>query len=153
MTYIDKIDDGEEEEGVKIQELQIRKNTLEGRARIAEDKVKEISSKKMAVQKKIEEIPGRRALVECNLRIEQCTLLEMRFSEIETGEEPSEILERAVEEEVKSLEGELDVIHGELRALKEEKKVLIRDLKDAKGSHFGIVQALKAVQAELDGLR
>ena len=129
--------------------LQIQINSVEERVRIAKDKVKQISSKKMDVQKQIEDILGRRALIECNLQIEQCNLFELGLSELETGEEPSEMLKQSVEEEVKNYEGQMDVIDG---ALKEEEWSLDQNLKDARSSHVGVVQVLEGLQSELNGM-
>jgi len=88
--------------------------TMEARARIAEEKVKEISSKKVDVQKKIDEIEGRRALIEYNLRTQQCNLLEMGLSALEAEEEPSEMLIKPLEEKVKYFEGAMDVLDIEV---------------------------------------
>jgi len=144
--------EGKREEDGKIQLLQIRIKNTEERARIADEEVKEISSKKTDLQKKIVEIEGRRALIECNLQIEQCNLLEIRLSALKTKEEPSEILMQSSEEEVECLEDEMKVIDGELGALKEEEKSLDQNLENSRGSHFEVVQVLEALQSELDGL-
>jgi len=125
---------------------------MEERARIAEEEVKEISSKKVDVQRKIDEIEGRRALIEFNLRTQQCNLLEMGLSALEAEEEPSEMLMKPLEEKVKYLEGGMDVLDIELKALKEEEKSLAQDVEEAQSSHFAIVQVLNALQFELDGL-
>ena len=78
--------------------------TMKERARIADEEMKEISSKKMDVQKRIEQVNGRRTMIERDLRSEQLNLLEMRVSAFKTGEEPSEILQIAAKEEINSLE-------------------------------------------------
>ena len=106
----------------------------------------------MDVQKRIDEIPGRMALINCNLLLELRNLLGKLLAAHEAGEEPSEILKQSVEEKVKSLKNERDVVEGELQALKEEAKNLDQNLEDARSSHFQIVQVLKSLQIELDGL-
>jgi len=125
---------------------------MEERARIINEEMKEISSKKMEVHKKIEEIEEKRELIECNLRSEQSDLKEMIISALESGEEPSEILKQSLEEEIKCLEDEIKLTDVELQALKEEGKSLDQNLEDARSSHFGVVQVLLAMQSELDGL-
>ena len=124
---------------------------MEERGRIAEEEVKEISSKKVDVQKKIDEIEGRRALIEYNLRTQQCNLLAMGLSALEAEEEPSEMLMKPLEEKVKYLEGAMDVLDIEIGALKEEEKSLAQDVEEAQSSHFGIVQVLNALQFGLNG--
>ena len=125
---------------------------MEERALIAEEKVNEISSKKMNLLKRIEEISGRRALIEFALRSQQYNLLEMGLSALDAEGEPSEMIMRPLEGKVKSLEEEMKLIDGELGALKEEEKSLDEDVEEAKGSHFGILEVLDALQFELDGL-
>jgi len=95
---------------------------MEERARITDERLKEISSKKTSVQKRIYEVNGRRTMIERDLRSEQLNLLEMRVSAFKTGEEPSEILQIAAKEEINSLEKKLSELDGELRALEEEEK-------------------------------
>ena len=129
-----------------MQLLEIRIRSTEERARILDEDVKEISSKKIDVQKKIDEKEGRMALIKYNLLLEQRSLLEMQLAAHETGEEPSEILKQSVEEEVESMEDEIKMIDGELQALKEEKKSLDQNLEDARGSHFRVIQVLEALQ-------
>ena len=124
---------------------------MKQKERIAEKEVKEISSKKMDVQKIIEDIVGRRALIEYDLRSEQCNLLEMSLSALDDEEDHSGIME-PMEEKIKSLEDEISVIDRELFAMKEEEKNLAQDLDDAQNSQLGIVQVLESLKSELDGL-
>jgi len=125
---------------------------MEERARIAEEEVKDITSKKMSVLKRIQEIAGRREMIEYNLRTQQCKLLEMDISALDAEKEPSEMLMKPLEEKVKYLEGAIDVLNIEIRALKEEEKSLVQDVEVAESSHFGTVQVLGALQFELNGL-
>ena len=125
---------------------------MEEKARIINEEMKEISSKKMCVQKKIEEIEEKRGLIECNLRSEQSDLREMIISALKSGEEPSDILKQSLEEEIKCLEDQIKLTDVELQALTEEGKSLDINLEDAFSSHFGVVQVLQAMQSELDGL-
>ncbi len=87
-----------------MQLLEIRIRSTEERARILDEDVKEISSKKIDVQKKIDAMERRMALNKYNLLLEQRSLLEMELAAHETGEEPSEILKQSLEEEVESME-------------------------------------------------
>ena len=111
---------------------------MEDRERIAEREVKEITSKKMNVLKRIEEIAGRRALIEYDLRSQQCNL-EMGLSALDAEVEQSEMLMETLERKVKCLEEKMKLIDCELRALKEEEKSLSQDLEEAQSSHFGTV--------------
>jgi len=123
---------------------------MEERARIAEEEVKEISSKKMNVQKRIHEIERRRAMIEY-LRSQQCNnLLEMNLSAPNVEVDFDGIFTEPVEEKVNCLENEMKVIDGQLGALKEEEKSLSQDLEFAQESHFGVVQVIEALQYELD---
>jgi len=126
--------------------------TMEERARIADEEVKFTTSKKMSVQKRIQEIAGRREMIEHNLRTQQCNLLEMGISALDAEKEISEMLMKPLEEKVKYFEGAMDVLDIEIGALKEEEKSLAQDVEEAQSSHFGIVQVLDALQFELDGL-
>jgi len=127
--------------------------TTKEKGQIAKEEVKEISSKKMNVQKRIQDIAGRRSLIECDLRSKQRNLLEIGLSALNAEEvHHSGLLLDQMEEKVKSLKFEMDVIDRELGALKEEEKSFSHDLEDAQGSHFGVVQVLEALQSELDGL-
>lgn len=125
---------------------------MEERARITEEEVKEITLKKVDLQKRIKETAGRRVVIEYDLRSEQCNLIEMNLSALETDEEDFSGIMKPVEEKIKSLEKKMNVIESELMALKGEEKSLVQDLEDAQGSHVGIVQVLKALQSELNGL-
>ena len=122
--------------------LQTRLKIMEERARIAEEEMKEISSKKMDLQERIDEIERRRAMIEY-LRSHQCNPFEMNLS-ARNAEEP-------VEEQVNCLEDEMKVIDGQLNALIVEEKRLAQDLECAKDSHLGVVQVIEALQYELDG--
>jgi len=124
---------------------------MEEGARIAEEEVKDITSKNMNVQKRIQEIAARREMIEHNLRTQQCNLLEMGLSALEAEEEPSEMLMKPLEGKAKYLEGAMDVLDIEIGALKEEEKSLAQDVEEAQSSHFGIVQVLNALQFELNG--
>lgn len=132
--------------------LQTRLKMMEERARITDERLKEISSKKISVKKRIYEVNVRRTMIERDLRSEQLNLLEMRVSAFKTGEEPSEILQIAAKEEINSLEKKLSELDGELRALEEEEKSLDQDLKDTQVSHVRVVQVLQALRSELDKL-
>ena len=125
---------------------------MEERERIADEEVKDITSKKMNVLKRIQEIAGRREMIEYNLRTQQCKILEMGLSALDAEKEPSEMLMKPLEEKVKYLEGAIDVLNTEIGALKEEEKSLAQDVEVAESSHFGTVQVLGALQLELDGL-
>jgi len=118
------------------------------RARIAEEEVEEISSKKMNVQKRIDEIERRRAMIEY-LRSQQCNPLEMSLSALNV--EDDGVSMKSVEEKVKFVDDEMKLMDGQLNALKEEEKSLAQDLEYALESHFGVVQVLEALQSELDG--
>jgi len=50
------------------------------------------------------------------------------------------------------LEDERYVVDGELQALKEGEKSLDENLEDVQGSHFGVIQVLRELQTEFDGL-
>jgi len=125
---------------------------MEERARIAEEEVKDNTSKKMNVLKRIQEIAGRREMIEHNLRTQQCKLLEMGIAALDAEEEPSEMLTKPLEGKINYLEGAMDALYIEIRALKEEEKSLDQDVEEAQSSHFGIVQVLDSLQFELDGL-
>ncbi len=125
---------------------------MEEGARIAEEEVKDITSKNMNVQKRIQEIAARREMIEHNLRTQQCKLLEMGISALDADEEPSEMLTKPLEGKINYLEGAMDALYIEIRALKEEEKSLDQDVEEAQSSHFGIVQVLDSLQFELDGL-
>ena len=120
------------------QSLESRLIIMKERARIAEEEVKEISSKKMDVSKKINELRGTRLVIEYDLRSEQCRLLEMNISALDEEGDHCGLIE-SVEKKVKSLEKKMDVIDSQLRALKEEEKSLAQDLEYALGSHFVVV--------------
>jgi len=117
---------------------------MEERARIAGEEVKDISSKKMNVQKRIDEIEGRRALIEF-LQSRQSNLLE-RSNVGKDG-----LFIKPVKGKVNCLEDEMKLINGKLNALKEEEKSLAQDFKYAQESQFGVVQVIEALQSELDG--
>jgi len=121
---------------------------MEERARIAEEELEEISSKKMNVQKRIDEIERRRSLIEY-LRLQHSNPPEKNLS-VPIAEEDG-IYTKPVEEKVKFLEDEMKLINGKLCALKEEEKSLAQELEYAQESHFGVVQVIEALQSELDG--
>ena len=121
---------------------------MEERARIAEEEVKEISSKKMNVQKRIDEIEKRRTMVDY-LRLQHCNPLEMSLSALNV--EDDGVSMKPVEQKVKFVDDEMKLIDGQLNALKEEEKNLAEDLEFAQESHFGVVQVIEAFQSELDG--
>ena len=123
---------------------------MEERARIAEEELEEISSKKMNVQKRFDEIERRRTLIEY-LRSQQCNLLEMNLSAPDAEVDFGGIFTEPVEDKVNCLETEMKVIDGQLGALKEEEKCLDQDIEYAQESHFGVVQVIEALQSELDG--
>jgi len=133
----------------EIQLLKIRLKAMEERARIAEEEVKEISSKKMNVQKRIDEIERRRAMIEY-LRSQQSNLLEMSLSALNAEVDYGGIFTEPVDEKVNCLETEMKVLYGQLGALKEEEKSLAKDLGYAQESHSGVVQVIEALQNELD---
>lgn len=120
------------------QSLQSRLMVMEERARIAEEEIKEISSKKIDVSKKINEMRTTRVLIEYELRSEQCNLLEMNISALDADGDHCGFLE-PFEEKIKSLKKKIDVIDRELNALKEEEKSLDEDLENALGSHFVVI--------------
>ncbi len=104
--------------------LHIRLKTMEEKARIAEEEVKKISSKKMNVQKRIDEIERRRSLLQY-LRLPHCNPLEKRLSKLMAEEDdlfmkPVEEKVKGLEDEIDCLESEMKVIDGQLGALKEE---------------------------------
>jgi len=131
--------------------LQSRLKALKERARIIEEEVKDISSKQMDIQKRIIELAERKVPIEYDLRSEQCNLLELNLSLIESEDDNSGVIEPA-EEKIKKLEEEMNTIDTELGTLKDEEKSLAQDLINAQGSHIGVVQVLEALQLELDGL-
>ncbi len=136
----------------KIQLLESRLKAMEERARIAEEEVKEITLKKVDLQKRIKEIAARKVVIEYDLRSEQCNLIEMNLSALETEDEDYSGIMEPVEEKIKSFEKKMNVIESELMALKEEEKSVVIDLEDAQTSHIGVVQVLKALQSELNEL-
>ena len=124
---------------------------MEERAHIAKEEVTQILSRKMDLQKKINEMRGSRVLIEYDLRLEQCSLLEMSISALDEGEDHNALTE-PVDEKVKSLQEKMDVIDGQLEVLKGEEDSLAQDLDYAYDSHLGAVQVIEALQSELDGL-
>ncbi len=124
---------------------------IEDKARIAEEVVTQILSKKADLQKKIHEMVGSRVFVEYDLRTERCRLLEMIISAHDGAEDHRGLVER-VEDTVKSKEKKLDLVDGKLYALKHEEARLAQELKCAQDSHFGIVQVLEELQSEQDVL-
>ena len=117
--------------------LKIRLKAMEERGRIAEEEVEEISSKKMNVQKRINEIERRRSFIEY-LRLKHSNPPEKNLSDVLIAEKDG-IFTKPVEEKVEFLEDEMKLIDGQLNALKEEEKSLAQDLEYALGSHFVVV--------------
>lgn len=136
----------------KIQLLQSRLKAMEERARIADEEVKEVTLKKVDLQKRIKEIAARKVVIEYDLRSEQCNLIEMNLSALETEDDDYSGIMKPMEEKIKSFEKKMNVIESELMALKEEERNIVIDLEDAQASHIGVVQVLKALQSELNEL-
>jgi len=122
---------------------------MKEKARIAEEEVKEISSKKVNVQKRINEIERRRSLMQY-LRLQHCNPPENNLSDVLIVEENGIFME-PVGEKVNCSEDDINLIDGQLNSLKEEEKNLAEDVEYAQESHFGVVQVIEALQNELDG--
>lgn len=103
---------------------------MEEGARITDEEMKAISTKKMDLEKKIKEMAGVRMLTEYDLRLEQCNLLEMSISALDAEEDRSALME-PVEQKIKSLEKKIEVLDSELGALKEKESNLAKELQDA----------------------
>ena len=121
---------------------------MEERVRIAEEDVEKISSKKMNVQKRIDETERRRSLIEY-LQSQQSNPPEKNLSVLIAEEDG--IFMKPVGVKVNGLEDEMEHIDGQLNSLKEEEKRLARYLEYAQESHFGVVQVIKALKSELNG--
>ena len=141
----------DEPEDGKIQSLQDRIIVMQEKARIAEEEVKQVLSKRTNVEKGISEETGRRLAIELDLRLEERNLLEMRIFAHDAEEDYTGLME-TVERKVGSLKKKMDAVDGQLISLKGEKKSLDYDLEWSRASHFGVVQVIEALDLELDGL-
>ncbi len=145
FVTVDKPEDG------KIQSLQDRIIFMQEKARIAEEEVKQVLSKRTNVEKGIIEETGRRLVIELDLRLEERNLLEMRIFAHDAEEDYTGLME-TVERKVGSLKKKMDAVDGQLISLKGEKKNLDCDLEWSRASYFGVVQVIEALDSELDGL-
>lgn len=152
METLQKKVEKKTKEEKEIHLLRTRIGVMKEKVHKADREQKTISSKKNEVKKKIAEIATRKALVEINLRTQQCEAIEMSLIALDSEDMDTDQIELTSGEQIKALEDELKGMDDVLLVLQEEEESFTEDLETAEGSYLGALQVLEALESELEEL-
>lgn len=138
----------------RIQLLLTRVEAMKDRVRNAEEELREVSSRKEFLGKKIKEANSKKIHAEFNLRTLQCEALKQTLTSMESQlEEPDQHDSTEDESKIQQLEKEVHQIVNQLHALRETEKRLVEEVEDAKATLTGAQQVLESLKSEIEVLQ
>lgn len=138
----------------RIQLLLTRVEGMKDKVRNAEEELREVSSRKEIIGKKIKETNSKKIYAEFNLRTLQCEALKQTLTSMESQlEEPDQHDSTEDEGKIQQLEKEVHQIVNQLQALREAEKRLAEEVEDANATLTGAQQVLETLKSEIEALQ
>jgi len=138
----------------RIQLLLTKVEGMKDKVRSAEEELREVSSRKEIIGKKIKETNSKKIHAEFNLRTLQCEALKQTLTSMESQlKEPDQHDSTEDEVKIQQLEKEVHQNGNQLQALREAEKRLVEEVEDAKATLTGAQQVLETLKSEIEALQ